>query len=63
MRHSIWNATQLVQGTPRLAASHLTCDGNESKVSRENLEEGRETRGRTLRAWQVCLKEPEERVG
>lgn len=24
MRHSIWKATQLVQGTPRLAASHRT---------------------------------------
>lgn len=25
IRHSIWNATQFVQGTPRLAASHRTC--------------------------------------
>lgn len=52
-----------MQGTPRLAASHLTCDGDESKVRLGNLEKGQETRGRTLRAWQVCIKEPEERVG
>jgi len=25
IRHSIWKATQLVQGTPRLAASQRTC--------------------------------------
>lgn len=28
MRHSIWKATQLVQGTPRLAASHRTLAGS-----------------------------------
>lgn len=31
MRHSIWKATQLVQGTPRLAASHRTWTNGHSQ--------------------------------
>lgn len=63
MRHSMEKATQLVQGTPRLAASQRTYNGHDvsihvrSKTQIRGLAIGWEAlfdRGRrTLRAWQV----------